>query len=78
MTKHALTMIAALVLSTSAGFAQDVTPTDDDDTAVVLPAVGDVENFLPFIAPFAAGIGIVAAAAGGNSTTSTTSTTSTN
>lgn len=77
MTKYALLMVSALVIS-SAAQAQNATATAQASDQVQLPPVGDVQNFVPFIAPFAAGLGIVAAAAGGNSTTSTTSTTSTN
>ncbi|PTQ66235.1 hypothetical protein [Celeribacter persicus] len=81
MTKYALLMTSALVISSSAALAQDATATARVEATdeVQLPPVSDVENFLPFIAPAIGAVAIVAAGFGSSdSTTSTTSTTSTN
>ena len=83
MSKYALLTITALALSATNAVAQSTSAIDcslaanaNSPACIILPPVGDVQNFVPFIAPALAAAG-VAALAGGGSAASTTSTTAT-
>lgn len=77
MNKLKLVLSAGFVLAAGVASAQDVdcslAVNADNPACVVVPAAGDVQNFVPFIAPLVA-VAVVAAAGGGggSSTPSTT------
>ncbi|WP_066707603.1 hypothetical protein [Celeribacter ethanolicus] len=74
MSKYAILLMSALAVTAPAAFAQEAT----GDEQVTLPPAGDVQNFLPLLAPTIGLLGVALASGGGSSSTSTTSTTSTN
>ncbi|MBW6417897.1 hypothetical protein J5Y17_09270 [Celeribacter sp. PS-C1] len=83
MSKYAFLTLSAVTLSATNAMAQSAPALDcalpanvGSPACLNLPPVGDVQNFVPVIAPALAAAG-VAALAGGGSSTSTTSTTAT-
>ena len=75
MNKLKLALSAGFVLAASVASAQDVdcslAVNAADPACVTVPAAGDVQNFVPFIAPLVA-VAVVAAAGGGGSSTPST------